>query len=235
MTLRALTWCLSAALHAGALLFFMATPGGTAFESGSGDDQLVVEQGIAIEGFARLGDDQATVEEVEAPPMPVSEARPEIKEVKDLPDLTEVITSAEGPQQEILAEEPKELEEIKEKQVATLEQLEELAVREEESSGAALSGGDTTARSAYLGQLRSQLDKKKVNPRSREKGTVVVRFTVDAAGQVLSREVAASSGSKLLDEAAVASIDRASPFPPMPDGVAKNPLVVSVPFKFSVR
>ena len=62
--------------------------------------------------------------------------------------------------------------------------------------------------------LKTFKDKKKVNPRSRERGTVIVRFTIDSAGQVLSREIATSSGSKILDDAAVASIDRASPFPP---------------------
>ena len=38
-----------------------------------------------------------------------------------------------------------------------------------------------------------------------------------------------------LDDAAVASVDRAAPFPAMPTEANDGPMVVSVPFKFSVR
>ena len=75
-----------------------------------------------------------------------------------------------------------------------------------------------------------------MNPRAAERvGNVVVRFVIGPTGELVSREVTQSSGSTTLDEAAVASIDRAAPFPPMPDEVASGTMVVSVPFKFSVR
>jgi protein TonB len=88
---------------------------------------------------------------------------------------------------------------------------------------------------AYLGKLRKTLERHKVNPRSRLAGTVLIRFTVGPTGQVLSREVRQSSGSKLLDDAAMAALDRASPFPPMPQELAHGPLEVQVPFKFITR
>ncbi len=43
------------------------------------------------------------------------------------------------------------------------------------------------------------------------------------------------SGSKLLDDAAMAALDRAAPSPPMPESVAPGPLEVQVPFKFVTR
>jgi protein TonB len=109
--------------------------------------------------------------------------------------------------------------------------------RHQEAShpGRALSGGDTTAQSAYFGKLRSHLEKGKVNPHTSIAGTAVVHFVVDASGRVISREVSVSSGHKALDDAAVASIDKASPFPPMPKGLNRDQIDVSVPFKFSVR
>lgn len=235
MTLRALTWLLSLALHAGFVAIFFVTPGGAALDAGSGDDMFVIDQGIAIEGFGKIGDAETNVQEVEAPEL--SEARPPIEEVKPVEeDKQEVITSEQGPEQEKIVEEPKPevVEQPRPPQVATLEQT-EVAVKEERASGAKQEGANTTAASAYRGQIYQHLEKKKVNPRSRETGTVVVRFTVDALGQVISREVTASSGSKMLDEAAMASIDRAAPFPPMPGDIADAPMVVSVPFKFSVR
>jgi protein TonB len=103
------------------------------------------------------------------------------------------------------------------------------------NSGLALSGGDTTAQSAYLGIVRAQLEKAKINPHSNITGTAVVHFVVDASGRIISREIITSSGHKVLDDAAVASIERASPFPPMPKTLTLGRIDVSVPFKFSVR
>lgn len=60
-------------------------------------------------------------------------------------------------------------------------------------------------------------------------------FTVDASGEISSRRLSKSSGSKVLDEAAIASIERASPFPPIPTELGRSQLEVSVPFKFTVR
>lgn len=62
-----------------------------------------------------------------------------------------------------------------------------------------------------------------------------MRFTVGQQGELLSSEITKSSGHRTLDDAAMASITRAAPFPPMPSEANDGPLVVSVPFKFSVR
>jgi len=237
MTLRALTWVLSLALHGAFVAIFFVTPGGAALDSGTGDDMQIVKQGIAVEGFSQLGEAETTTEEVEAP-TEISEARPPLEEVKPVEeDVQHVIGSESGPEQEKVVQEPEpeKVEEPHPQQIATAEQT-EIAVEEQRASGVIQkSGGDTTAASEYRGKLYQHLERKKVNPRSREAGTVVVRFTVDTSGQVISREVTASSGSKTLDEAAVASIDKAAPFPPMPGDIASAPMVVSVPFKFSVR
>ncbi len=236
MILRWLTWLVSLGAHAGIALFFMLPSGNASLDEGGGDDMFVVEQGVAIEGVARMGDAETNVEAIEAPPE-LSEARPPLEEVKPVEeDVQHVIGSESGPEQEkvVTEPEPDKVEEPHPAQVATIEQT-EVAVEEQRASGNQKTGGDTTAASAYRGKLYQHLQTKKVNPRSREVGTVIVRFTVGPTGEVLSREIAESSGSKMLDEAAVASIDRAAPFPPMPDEVASGPMVVSVPFKFSVR
>jgi protein TonB len=241
-------------LHLVPVALMLLPPGGAALESGTGDDEFNVDQGIAIEGFARFGPDQATVDAVEVPTSQLSEARPQIEEVKavepveeppppdvetaELPEDTELLRSENGPEQEdVRPKKPdiEELEEARPEQMATLEQPEEIAVKEERSSGAERRAGQATLSSAYLGQLRNRLERAKVNPRSRVTGTVVVRFTVASSGVVISREVATSSGSKVLDDAAVASLDRASPFPPFPTGVDQEPVVISVPFRFLTR
>lgn len=271
MVIRLLTWLFSLGIHAAFALFMLMPAGGTALEQGSGEDIMVVEQGMMLEGFAKLGEDQVTIEEVQAPPVQMAMAQPLPEEVKqpieeEIPveepeevkpiEERQVIASEAGPDQvdvkapeEVEEPEPEELEEpvreqIKEPepevveqplppQIATLQQ--ESVAAQRESSGVQKKGGDTTAHRAYLGTLRSHLEKNKVNPRTQTIGVAVLRFTVDASGQITSRRVTKSSGSKVLDEAALASLEKASPFPPIPKNLDREHLEITVPFKFTVR
>lgn len=256
MPLRSLSWLLSALAHAtlAAALIVPLSGGGRAYEAGDGDDLFLNETGISIEGIG-FGESMVSTEAVEEQPQEASKAQPEIKEVRapeaveekptevleELPDEQEVLTSMaeDAPALEVepVREEKEEVVEEKPRpaQVATLEQVQQLAAREEIKAGAKQRGGDTTARRAYLGKIRQHLERKKVNPRSRKKGTVVVRFSVGVDGELISREVVTSSGSEVLDNAAMASIEKAAPFPVRPDAMSDEPLTVSVPFRFSVR
>lgn len=226
MSLRAVTGLISFALHGGVVAFFLVTPGGASLEEGTGDDVFIVEQGIYTE----------RVEAVEAPPQ-VLQSAPPVEEVKPIEkDTQAVISSESGPDQEKVVEELKEVVKEPPKEQLTAVQQTEVAVEEQKARDEqGKTGGDTTALSAYRGKLFSHISKKKKNPRSKFAGTTVVRFTVGPDGALISREITASSGSKLLDDAAVASIDRAAPFPAIPSDAGNGPLVVSVPFKFSVR
>jgi periplasmic protein TonB len=290
MALRFLSWLISLGVHLAFALFMLMPAGGAALEQGTGEDVMVVEQGIAVEGVAKLGEDSVTIEEVQAPPVQMAMAQPLPEEVQqpveeELPveeepeeikpvEERQVIASETGPDQEdvrpvdpeqIDEPEPDEITEpvqevVKERppekieqpvqevvkeplpekieqplpqQIATLQQDSVEAQRE--SSGTQMKGGDTTAHNAYLGKIRSHLEKNKVNPRTQTIGTTVVRLTVGANGDVTSRRIVKSSGSKVLDDAALASIEKSTPFPPIPSALHRNHLEVSVPFKFTVR
>lgn len=263
MALRLLTLLVSLGVHLGVALFLLAPAGGHALEEGTGQDIMVVEQGIAIEGVAKLGEDEVSVDEVEVEPTEMAMAVPDQvleetpEEVKPVEQDT-IVASEAGPEQETAWKDPEKVEEIKPEdmkepveqevvkekppeeapqplppQVAALEQ--EAVVAEHESSGAEKKGGDTTLQRAYLGKLRSHLEQNKVNPRTQIVGTALVQFTVNADGSVTSRKILKSSGTPSLDQAALASIDKASPFPPIPKDVGKRTMQVSVPFKFTVR
>lgn len=195
---------------------------------------FVVEQGIALEGVTKFGEAEEMIETVDIPPVQeVTEPKP-VEEIK--PELTDVVTSTESEHEEqVVAEEPKPVEEEKPVAQPVEEQAPQVATLIEQSSGAAQEGGDTTMLLAYRGTVRKALERSKVNPRSRVTGTVLVRFTVGASGQLLSREVEKSSGSKLLDDAAVAAVERAAPFPPMPKELAGEPMEMKVPYRFTTR
>jgi protein TonB len=271
MIIRLLTWLVSLGVHAAFAVSMLMPTGGTALEQGAGEDIMVVEQGLMLEGFAKLGEELVTIEEVQAPPIQMSMAQPlpEEKQPVEIEDIPveepekvepvaerQVIASEAGPDQvdvkpaeDVDQPEPDELEEpvredIKEPdpelveqplppQVATLQQ--ESVAAQRESSGAEKQGGDTTAHTAYLGALRSHLEKHKVNPRTGIAGVAVIRITVDATGGVAAPTVAKSSGSKALDDAALAAIEKAAPFPPIPTRLGRDQLEISVPFRFTVR
>jgi protein TonB len=254
MALRIITWLVSLGIHgAFVAVMFWPTAGGAALEEGARDDIMVVEQGIAIQGFAKLGEDVVSLKAIDAPPMQMAAAQPleqveaveEQQElpVEDVPDVEPVedtvLTSETGPEQELLepVEEALEEPEVKEQpltpQVATVPQETIIAMRE--SSGEEKKGGRATAHRKYLGKLRTHLEGSKVNPRTTFIGTAVVRVTVKSDGELVDHRIVKNSGSKVLDDAALASIEKASPFPEIPDEVGEETIQVSVPFKFSVR
>ena len=232
--LRFVTIIFSLGLHAALFLPLMSFGGGAALEAGTGDDQVVVEQGIALEGLTKFGEAEEMIETIDIPPIQAAEVPQPVEEIK--PELTDVVTSTEGKHEEqAMPEEPKPVEEERPQEVPVKEQAPQVATLIEQSSGAAQEGGDTTQRLAYLGQVRKTLERSKVNPRSTMSGTVLLKFTVGPRGELLSRTVQRSSGSKVLDDAAMAALDRAAPFPPLPQEIASGPLEVQVPFRFITR
>ena len=271
---RVLGIMLSLMLHAVLAVPFLTLTESAALDESSGDDTFTIEQGIAVEGLLKLGDEQATTEAQEAPLTEASRAQPAIEEVKasetvenpkrpeaetatDVP--LEVITAkdldkqdsvepslAEAKPEEVKSEKPveqpiiedespPELDEPRPKQEMAVQQIEQAAIREQQSSSEEKTGGDATIRAAYLGKLRLHIEGHKVNPRTKVVGTAVVEFTVNNVGELISRRIVKSSGYKALDDAAMASIDKASPFPVMPEALNRQQIEVSVPFKFKVR
>ena len=210
------------------------------FEKGTGNDQIVVEQGIAIEGVAKHGDAMETVETPEVKPVEQATATPVDQEVK--PDeLRDAITAKDSKFDDniVKAEEPPPVvapPPPKPEVVEAKEQPAQVAMLTEQSSSEVKTGSvDTTQFNQYLGKLSEVVQKAAINPRSRLTGTVWVKFKVSPSGELLSREIKTSSGSKVLDEAAMAAIDRAAPFPPIPREASNEPITISVPFKFVTR
>ncbi|MFD2180675.1 energy transducer TonB family protein [Rhodoplanes azumiensis] len=83
--------------------------------------------------------------------------------------------------------------------------------------------------------LLAELHRKKRYPgaaRGRT-GTARVAFTIDRDGHVLTRSIATSSGSAVLDAEALALLDRVSPLPAPPPELAEAALSFVVPVRFT--
>lgn len=224
--------------------------------TGDGDDFITVEQGIAIEGLAKLGDaietlqtqEIAAIDQTATPPKPVEKVEP-IEQLNDAitseaSKVEDDIVETEEPPPEIEEEvEPKEQEEpppeekVEEQipELVPLQQPEQVAILSEQSSGEERVAGDAVAYGLYLGKINAQVQRAKINPRARLAGTVLMRFVVDLDGKLISSKVAKTSGSNVLDEAAMAALERAAPFPPIPPEVSQEPMSFTQPFRFTIR
>jgi protein TonB len=92
---------------------------------------------------------------------------------------------------------------------------------------------------AYTAQIQRKLNRyKKYPPEAKSQalaGQVVVNFSVNRQGQVISSRLVRGSGYQALDQEVMALLKRISPLPPIPSGLNRNTLNLSVPVYFSVR
>jgi protein TonB len=66
-------------------------------------------------------------------------------------------------------------------------------------------------------------------------GVSTVRFTLGASGSVVAVSLAGSSGQSVLDQAALAMVHRASPFPPIPASLGRGSMTFAAPVRFNLR
>jgi protein TonB len=104
------------------------------------------------------------------------------------------------------------------------------------NNNARASTAGNAAVSNYPGKVVAKLRRALRYPseaRSRRlNGVAQVRFVVGSSGDVGAMGLAASSGSPVLDKAALATVRRAAPFPPIPEGAGRRSWTFTVPLAF---
>lgn len=85
---------------------------------------------------------------------------------------------------------------------------------------------------AFINRVKSYPEKARA---AGQQGTAVVRFTIARSGQVGSVALVRSSGSEALDEAALALVRRAAPFPPLQADFTGNLMTLTLPLSFGLR
>ena len=90
--------------------------------------------------------------------------------------------------------------------------------------------------SNYPGKVVSKLRRSRRYPREAQRqrltGEVRVAFTVSSNGSVSGIRIVRSSGSPVLDQAAVATVQRAAPFPKIPADAGRSSWPFTVPLEF---
>ena len=99
-------------------------------------------------------------------------------------------------------------------------------------------GGMTGDEKNYYSELKRWLDRHKDYPtqakKEKQQGTVVVRFSINRAGEVISADIKRSSGNALLDQAALELLRKASPVPALPDSMPQQTLNIALPIDYSL-
>ena len=105
------------------------------------------------------------------------------------------------------------------------------------SNGRKSSEAGNAAVSNYPGKVASKLRRALRYPaeakRQKLRGQVQVGFVVSASGGVRSIRVVVSSGSPVLDRAAIETVRRAAPFPNIPPEAARSSWPFTVPLAFT--
>jgi protein TonB len=94
--------------------------------------------------------------------------------------------------------------------------------------------GGSAAASKYPGLVQSKVTRAAKYPSKAkgDDGEALVSFTVGANGKVVKVALARSSGNDALDNAALAAVDRAAPFPPIPEAAGRSTWSFTVPLYF---
>lgn len=103
----------------------------------------------------------------------------------------------------------------------------------ESKGGKRQSAAGNAAVSNYPGKIVSKL--RRAARRQKLQGKVMVAFTVSANGGVGGVRVVRSSGSPVLDNAAIETVRRAAPFPAIPEGAGRSSWPFAVPLEFAER
>ncbi|HVV40493.1 MAG TPA: TonB family protein [Nitrobacter sp.] len=180
----------------------------------------------------------------------LAEQKAEVKET-DLPKDTP--TETEDPDRVVTENDSKKpIEDDPEKQaVQTAASQESVAAEatampsvehapESEKSVAPQQGTGESARrirATWQKELIAHLDKHKRYPaeRTQKNVEIIVNFTLDRLGHVVSATVAKGSGDPVFDEAALAMLHRSDPVPPPPPLVADEGLSFTLPVIFRVK
>lgn len=99
-------------------------------------------------------------------------------------------------------------------------------------------GGTKQSFSEFLREVRDrikQVQRFPPNVRNLEEGSsTTIRFTLLRDGTIRNPKVSSSSGSRALDNAALAAVQNAEPYPPFPEGQPGNSIRLELPIVFEL-
>jgi protein TonB len=91
----------------------------------------------------------------------------------------------------------------------------------------------------YFNKIRERIKANWIYPRQAGEhgieGELLIEFHIAKDGRVVYLELRRSSGTAILDDAALTAIKLAQPFPPLPDELAKRALAINGAFRYQIQ
>jgi TonB family protein len=99
--------------------------------------------------------------------------------------------------------------------------------------------GEASPYGAYLLMIRRKIERIWNYPpqalAQQEEGNAVIRFTIDANGTLSGYQVMTTSGSAILDEGALAVVQAAAPYAPLPEAFNLSRLHITATFSYRME
>jgi protein TonB len=236
--LRLIGLALAAGLHGAVYAALVAAPpvDELSLADGSGADRLTVVATVSLDGsdlFTQAASAGASASEARPEP----EQTPAAPEPQPAPEpRPEAAVEAEperAPPPKPAPPEPvvEQVSPAPPPQAATAAR----AAQDEQRAAAQIAARRSKLWTAYQKALHRAIERAKIRTQTSRAAVVKVVVRIAPSGELLSHEIVESSGVAALDRAAVASLQRAAPFPPIPPEVSAGPLALTVPFDYRVR
>ncbi|MGO9547397.1 MAG: TonB family protein [Rhodomicrobium sp.] len=233
----------AACVHAGAAAAFVFLSANqtdvSALQSGSGKDDLSIVATVTLQSEESLGLDPVTAERQDASAASLAVRQPELKQEeakKEAAIDTEPPPPTESaPPQAPIQEKPPEKTVEKREAQPSAPSVPVAAQEEQRAMSRELEARRNQLFSLYNSEIMKTVMKHALKPARVRAGRVKVELTLAPSGELLAHRVIESSGSDLLDRTALASLERAAPFPHAPEELSKQPYTFIIPFDYAVK
>jgi len=208
-----------------------------ALQSGAGKDDLSIVATVTLQTEESIGLDAVTVEHQEA--SAAAKPQPEIKQEEakkeEAIEMDPPPPEESAPAQAPIQEKPLEKQAEKQEVQPAAPSAPTAAQEEQHAMSRDLEARRSQLLSLYNGKIYRALMEHALQPKMLQRGRVIVELTLAPSGALLAHRVLQSSGSDVLDRTAMASLERAAPFPPAPEELIKGTYTVSIPFEYAVK
>ncbi len=247
--IRPSAFAISSLIHVTTFCLLGFIPASLQAGAGMGRDQgAIISVNIAaLEDLIPQDANPASIDSLASKPSIAAKAKkPTEKKIADstekLFDENDIrsnrITMIERPQTEEKTNEKKELNDKEKPDPTSDGELNSMASAPSVASAErqfipAASRGHEAFKSMVLSAIKEAIFFPKAALKERQHGETVVAFVINRDGSVTDLRMEKSSGSKILDEAAIKIVQKAGKkFPPLPESIDENSLEYTVPIMF---
>jgi periplasmic protein TonB len=228
---------LALSLHAGILYAIVgarSSDNTMALSEGNGSDILTVVATVDLDANSLINQAQQDASAYVAPKQQAQDDPPKKDEPKEEVKPEEALEQ-QKPEETVKETDktPPPEEKKPEKQDRVNQQASDFAkAQEQQIALAAVAAHKSRLWSQYEANLHSAFERAKKFQSGGQAGDVLLSITIAPNGQLMHKEIIKSSGKPELDRLALASVERAAPFPPIPSEVSAEPLTLNVPFQY---